>query len=56
MQKSNQKQGKKITKTEFSAAIDKVFDGIKTREDAIKFFQEISTLDKNEKLTKNYGG
>ncbi len=50
------KQGKRITKAEFSAAIDKVFDAITTKEDAIKFMQKVGTLDKNGKLTKNYGG
>lgn len=56
MQKRNQKQGKRITKEEFSKAIDRVFDNIKTREDAVKFMQELGVLDKNEKITKNYGG
>lgn len=56
MQKKNQKHEKKLTKAEFSASIDKFFDNIKTREEAVKFMQDIGVIDKNEKITKNYGG
>jgi hypothetical protein len=56
MQKKNQKNGKQVNKAEFLAMINKFFDNIKTREQAVKLFQDLGTLDENEKLTKNYGG
>jgi hypothetical protein len=58
MQEKNQKtnQSKKSTKAEFLVAINDFFDNIKTREQAVKFLQDIGSLDKNEKLTKKYGG
>jgi hypothetical protein len=56
MQKKNQKNGKHVSKAEFLVMIDKFFDNIKTREQAIEFMQKVGTLDKDGKLTKNYGG
>jgi len=56
MQNQKTNQSKKGTKAEFLVAINDFFDNIKTREQAVKFLQDIGSLDKNENLTKNYGG
>ncbi len=58
MQKENEhlKSTRKGTKTEFLAAVDKLFNKITTKEEAIKFMQDLGVFNGEGKITKNYGG